>query len=135
MSSLTQPLNLADLIRDKVRAEIVSTIPDEQVNTLIKKEWESYFLSPSLDSWKTYSDEDRLSPFQREIRKCVRESLTTKIKEAIDKEMLYFTQSTWENQAKSAVSSMIRQYSQDVLEGLTRDIANRAVMNLRNNGY
>lgn len=43
MGELAKPESIEDVIRDKVRRVIVEAIPDEQVDDLIKKEYDKFF--------------------------------------------------------------------------------------------
>jgi hypothetical protein len=120
--------NLADTIRDRVREQIVSAIPDEQINNFIKKEWAAYFERPTLNNWGNHKEEDKLSPFQREVRKYINEHICTKIKEAVDKEMKMFNESTWNAEGKKFIEQFVREYAPMAMHGISEMIV-RNTMN------
>jgi hypothetical protein len=120
--------NLADTIRDRVREQIVSAIPDEQINNFIKKEWAAYFERPTLNNWSNHKEEDKLSPFQREVRKHINEHICTKIKEAVDKEMKMFNESAWNAEGKKFIEQFVREYAPMAMHGISEMIV-RNTMN------
>lgn len=42
-SELAQPLSMGEIVRNKVRETLFNSIPDEEIDKLIKKEYESFF--------------------------------------------------------------------------------------------
>lgn len=129
-NELTVP-NLADTIRDKVRQTILATIPDEQVDKLVAKEWESFFEPPTTDRW---SSEKKPSEFQKMVKVEVERVVKEKVSEAVAKEMQGFQQNTWDKQGQEAVRTMVKTYASAALEGMTENIVMNCLSRIQANG-
>lgn len=131
MSNELTVANLADTIRDRVRTQIVNVIPDEQIDGLIKKEWESFFVTPPrTNNWDTT---EKKSAFQTMIEKEVNAYFTTKVKESLDKQLEIFTQASWDAHAKKYLNEFVKGYAPMALEGIGARLAEAALQNAQNN--
>lgn len=122
--------NLADTIRDRVRTSIVSVIPDEQIDNLVKAEYDRYFQAPQQPSWEK---KEVFSPFQNTIKAEIESYMKEKLQAAVRKELdLILTDAKWNQTGAVAVSSMVKQYAPDFLEGMIASYTGNVVGQLRN---
>ena len=131
MSGELQVLNLADQIRDKVRTTILNSIPDEQVDKLIKKEWEAFFEIPTnRNSWDSSPKE---SPFTSMVKLEIKAVLENKLKEKVQEKLLEFDRLQWDNAGEDAFRKMIQAYGRVALAGLGEELAAKAIHHLQQN--
>lgn len=122
--------NLADTIRDRVRTSIVSVIPDEQIDNLVKAEYGRYFQAPQQPSWEK---KEVFSPFQSTIKAEIESYMKEKLQAAVQKELdAIMSDAKWTQTGQVAVSSMVKQYAPDFLEGMIANYTNNVVGQLRN---
>ena len=118
--------NVADTIREKVKATIVESIPKEQIDGLIKTEYNKFFDQPGVSSW----DKPKLSPFQELVNEAIKAELQERLKAAIKAEVDKLGVN-WNATAGSYIESTTKQLGPALLEGLVGSMVNNAVMRLR----
>lgn len=111
--------NLADNVRDKVRSTIMNLIPDEQIDALVKKEWDTFFERPKQERW---DNTEKFSPFQLMVRAETEKLIREKVKDEVEKEISRFNQSTWETQGRKAVGELVQAYAPFVLKGISESL-------------
>lgn len=122
--------NLADTIRDRVRTSIVAVIPDDQIDNLVKAEYDKYFQAPQQPSWEK---KEAFSPFQTTIKAEIETYMKEKLQAAVRKELdALLTESKWTQTGQVAVSSLVKQYAPDFLEGMIASYTGAVVGQLRN---
>jgi len=120
---------LADTIRDQVRKTIASTIPDEQINLLIKAEFDNFFRVPE----RRYSNDPQpVSQFQALIAKFMDELLREKIKEALKVETERYTTHQWNAEGKKIVESFMKEYAPIAMAGISESIVRNAMQQFQN---
>lgn len=129
-NELTIP-NLADAIRDRVRSSIVSVIPDEQIDKLVKSEFDSFFKIPERPHWS--SDAGKGSPFQEAVKREIDVFVKEKVQAEVQDQLNAFTQATWDDAGKSFVAQFVKEYAPYALEGVAAAMVTSAMNNLRNN--
>ena len=132
MASELQVTNLADTIRDRVRSTIMDSIPSEQIDGLVMKEWESFFEIRKPKN--NYDPTPTTSAFQDMVRAEVKAFMEVKVKESVQKEMERINSIQWEQQGKKALEGIIQAYAPSVLAGLTDMIVMNAVSKLQSSG-
>lgn len=126
-------VSLADTIRDKVRTTIAASIPDSQLDALVKKEWETFFTVPTpKNNWETNVE---FSPFQAMVRKEIDTYINQKVQEAVKKELDAFSQSVWDNQGKRVVSEVVKAYAPSALEGMAATVTQTVLERMNQNRY
>lgn len=126
MNELAKPESFQDIIRDKVRKLIIETVPDEQINMLIKKEFDSFF----TDYKKTPYDRDTSpSPFKQ----LVQEQLKTFFNEKIQVYVHTHCQDFWNDEAQGMrlTKEMTEALAPSALRSLTTEIVARSMQALR----
>lgn len=64
-------------VKERIKDSLVSLIPDDQWNEMVKKEVDSYFKEKD----EGYGDRGRSSSFTREVHTCLQEEVRVKVKE------------------------------------------------------
>lgn len=120
---------LADTIRDQVRKTIAATIPDEQINGLIKTEYDNFFRAGEK---RYHSDPTPISPFQALIAKEMDAFLSEKIREHVRKECERFTSNQWSDEGKKIVERFVKEYAPLALAGISDMIVRNAMQAFQN---
>ncbi len=126
--------SLADTIRDKVRSTIAASIPDDQINGLIKNEYDNFFKTPDR---RYHNDPEPMSPFKAAIKAELDKLLKEKIQEAVQAEVARFTSvNTWDAAGKTVVESIVKEYAPAAIQGMAQAIVTSTLQNMqRNVGY
>lgn len=127
----TDVASLADTIRDKVRTTIAAAIPDGQLDGLIKKEWETFFVVPQPRN--SYDAKPEHSPFQLMIKAEMEKLIREKVAEGVRKEMDRFNVSTWDAQGKKTLEMIIKEYAPAAIEGVAGAIVHSTLQRLNQN--
>lgn len=123
------PTTLADTIRDQVRKTIAATIPDEQINVLIKAEFDNYFKTPE----KRYSNDPQpVSQFVGVIAKEMDVLMREKITAALRTEIERYTVHTWNTEGKKIVEQFVKEYAPHAIAGISESIVRGALQQLQN---
>lgn len=120
---------LADTIRDQVRKTIAATIPDEQINALIKTEFDGFFKAGER---RYSSDPTPISQFQAVIAKEMDTFLSEKIRESVRKECERYTAHQWNDQGKAIVERFVKEYAPLALAGISDMIVRNAMQAFQN---
>lgn len=128
MSNELSVPNLAEAIRDKVRVSIVGMIPDNQIDGLVKKEWESFFLPSKPNNW---SSDISPSSFQLLVKAEIQKHMEQKVREAVDAELQKFNQTVYDAKGQEALKQMISLYAPSVLEGISTNIVNQTLQRIQ----
>jgi hypothetical protein len=90
MTELTRPDNIADMVRDKVKAALVEIIPQEQWDNLIKAEWEAFFKERTVSGYHSGSGRAETKPslFTEMIHEEIKSHLKGKIKDRVQEELV-----------------------------------------------
>lgn len=83
MSNVEKAGSFEDVVRGKVKQVLFDSMPDEQIDKLIKKEMESYFDGPK-DHWGR-TDSEKPSPFKRLVFEEMLACLKPRLNLAIEK--------------------------------------------------
>lgn len=127
----TDVASLADTIRDKVRSTIAATIPDEQINGLIKKEYDSFFARPER---RYTSDPEPISPFAAMIKAEIDKLLRTKISEEVNKEInRFFSQDVYSTTGKRVLETLVKEYAPSALEGMAEALVQSSIQRISQN--
>lgn len=136
--AVLDPVTLADQIRDRVRQQIVSVIPDEQINGLIKKEWDIYF-SNKTTTYRSYgstvTEDDKISrsDFERAIKAEMEKYIREKIGTAVAEHMKAFTEGTWTSMGKETVKRFVEDYAPYAMKAIVHDIAEKSLQQAAQN--
>lgn len=119
MSQLAKPETFQDLVRDKVRTVIMESIPPEQIDSLILKEYDNMFKSP-------YHNEK--SPFQKLVEVEIKAFMGEKLKEYVNNQMMQ----SWTNGQQAVTKQAIELFAPAALEAIASEVVQSALNNFRN---
>ena len=121
MSNDIQKFNLTDHIREKVRETLIMAIPDEQMDAMIRAEFDDFFKSrPGYGKIK----QSRLGLIvQEELDKLMRE----KIRGWLDTNF----QRQWDNGIERHVGELVGSLAPIVQQSMMADIVQRSLSELR----
>ena len=103
--------NIADTIREKVKDYIIQSIPKEQLDQLIKQQWDAFFQDKS-NNW-----ERKPSEFNRLVQDAIQKEIQVKIDEAVREELKRFA-SSWDSTGQKVIKDAVSQYAPAFIEGL-----------------
>jgi hypothetical protein len=84
-TAIEKPENLGDMLRDKVRQVMVESIPDETINAMVQKEWDSFFVVPPKSNH--YNARAPKSKFETMISGIVQAKIEENMGGFIDKQL------------------------------------------------
>ena len=111
-------------MRDRVRASILSAIPDEKVDALIAAEWTAFFEMKQL-----HYNSERTSPF----REMVKLEITKMMQERIRKDLEAAFAGSWNNGQFETAEDLIKLLKPVLYEALMGGIAQTVANNIRMN--
>jgi len=127
-NEIAAPVNLAEMVRDKVRQTLFASIPDTEIDRLVKKEWDEMFRTPEKrNQWD--AKEQPKSQFavmvSREVDAYLQEKVKESVKQEISKCNLH-----WGDQGHAFVSEFVKLYAPSALEGLAARMAAKSVADM-----
>lgn len=130
-NEITQ-MNVADLVRDRVRQTMMESIPDDQIDKLIMAEWDKFFTPPS-----GYAS-DKRSQFERLVQTEIETKIKEMAKDLIAKKVEpIFNQWAIGGEAEESYDKMVRKMVPAVSEGYMMGLAQQVANNIQqaNNNY
>jgi hypothetical protein len=142
MSTELQMSNLGEVLRDRVRTAIVSAIPDDQIDTLIKAEFENYFKEPTrkqVGSGYHAKTEEGPTRFELAVRAEIDEQLKPIMKQAVS-EVLEGITSEWNDNGHQEVrgglvNELAQQMAPMAIQAFIQQIAGSTVLALQQQNY
>ena len=122
MSNDIQKFNLTAHIREKVRETLVMAIPDEQMDAMIRTEFDEYF--------KERNEYGREKPSRLSL--LVREELDKLMREKIKKWLNENFERRWEGNIDRHVGELVGSLAPIVQHSIVVDITQRALSDLAN---
>ena len=117
---------LGDAVRDRVKKAIFDSIPDIAIDSLIKKELET-FTNNRRSIYENGSIVDR-TDLEILIVKEIKDYLSNRIKEDVTK----YLDETYQSNAKELTSAAIKELAPIFMAGMMESFASHAVRDLRN---
>lgn len=129
------PIDYAQILRDKIRSEFASLIPEDQWKSMIEAEIKNFTTPTRKQSYGTWADGP--SPLQEIIRTELASKFRTMVQEALLPE---FTTSTFANiGGAQTVSEAIKQLAvaaaPEILSTLVQGIVVRSMETLRSQSF
>lgn len=125
MSDQLVNVSLGDVVREKVKKVLLDAIPEESINSLIKKEYEQFF-EENKDRYNNRPVGP--SPFSLLIKAEIEVQLKVLVKDKINeqlKDMKYDSDGQF-------MGDMVAKMAPFVLEGISKSIASHCIQQLRN---
>jgi hypothetical protein len=126
-TAIDKPQDLAELMRDKVRTELVKLIPDEAWDRLVSSEWDDFFKPQP----RGHYSHDRPPMFTELVQGMIREMVKERVKPLLEGKL---NQLCWENTSSEMLNELMKGSSKHVLqaftEGLVRQVADAIQRNL-----
>jgi len=110
---------LGDAVRDRVKGAIFASIPDDAIEKLIAKEFESMTKSDYHSS---------KSPLQQQVFEEIKRQCSVRVAESVTK----YLDQTFQSNPKELVDSAIKELAPLFMAGMTESFAAQAVQHLRN---
>jgi len=122
-TELTKPQNFEEIVRDRVRTVIMNAVPDEQIDLLIKKEFDKFF------THKEYNHSN--TQFGTMVNTAIQAAMSTKIKAYVEKSL----DTTWneQNMGQSVSEELVAKLAPVALQAVAANIVSIALNNFRNN--
>ena len=125
MSTEIQEFDLTTAIRNRVRGVIIDAIPDEQVDEMIRAEFQGFFKERKVN----YGRDVAPSRFAELIKKHIEALLNEKIREWLDKN---FDQVWSDDDCELLVGEMVGEFTPIVQKKMAADIVSRALFEFKN---
>jgi len=119
-----QPFNVTEHIRQQVREVLIASIPDEQMDAMIKAEVRLYFQVHQ----DQYSRKDVPSEFSTQLRRMIEQYIAERLKIWFDSNF----QTIWEETGGRMVGALVAKFVPIVQAEMAQNIAERALMSIRN---
>lgn len=128
MTELAKPDNFQDLIRDKIRTVIMNTIPDDQIDALINREYK-YFFEDRIEG--NYNKTVVQSPFKVIVNDEIRKFVTAKIQEFIKTKMT----NVWDSEVNGnrLLEEVVKSHAPLAMESIMRNIVTNSFNQFRDN--
>lgn len=120
--------SLGDAIKDKVRKTMMDAIPDEALQVLIKKEFDSFFVGQKPH---VYSSEVSPSAFSVIVKKELELALSNKVKTIIEKSVQGLTHE-WDEDGNKLIGDLVEKMAPAAMNGIMVNIASKCIMVLKN---
>jgi hypothetical protein len=114
-------MELTDHIRDKVREALMATLPDEELDKIMKAEMDKFF----SDRVQGYASQP--TPFKQMIW----DELSTRVKEAIKKWMDVNFERQWIGNSEILVGEAVRKFIPVIMESFATDLVSNALAQIR----
>ena len=129
MNEVTQT-NIAELVRDKVRATILESIPQEQIDKLILSEYSKFFVRPAQERW---SDKASTSPFETLVAGYIQSEIADRIKAAAAAELAKFSLD-WSNEGTKVVAEAVKALAPGMIQRAGEMMVQNVINNMKNQG-
>lgn len=128
MSNQVTILNLADVIRDKVRNTILDAIPKEQLDKLILEQFNAFFNTRVSSS---FSYGEQRTPFQCMVSTQIEALIKEKVKESI-KEPIDNLVSEWDGNNHRIIGELVEKMAPTFFQSVMQNMTAMMLQNMRN---
>lgn len=133
MSSL--PVNLADLVRDRIQKDFVALIPEENWKTLVDAAIRD-FTAVSRERDRHGQNPRRTTDLEELIYEHIRDTFKAKIKEELGKpEYISSTYIDGFNIGPAVITEIIEKHGHKLFASLISSMVANTLANMRSNGY
>lgn len=126
-SELAKPESFQDIVRDRVRKIIMDAVPDGQIDSLVKKEYEAFFEDRVSSG---YHKEVIPSDFKKMVQVEIKAMVESKIKEYIGTKMTNLWDSN--THGNKLLEEVTRAYAPVAMQAVMADIVSISLNNFRN---
>jgi hypothetical protein len=150
MSLITPTSGFEQIVKDKIRSTLLDTIPDEQIDELIKSEWAALFEPTSIQKGTKYNYDTKEyepvievsdnSAFDRMVKKELSEQLEAmvkaKIKSIVDELSQDYDHETGRYEMRGTfVDELSRKLAPEMVNNFVKAIASDVFMTMQNRQY
>ena len=125
-NALVKPADLANLMRDKIRAELVKLIPDEAWDGLVSNEWDRFFGKKSSSSYGATS----MTEFERMIQNILREEAQKNVMPIIEQKL---REICWNDTGSETLTKLVKESAPAVMGVFTQEIVRQVAQAVQNN--
>jgi hypothetical protein len=122
--------SLGDAVKDKVRKAMMDAIPDEALQTLIKAEFDNFF----LDQSDRYNNQKQPSPFKVLVRKEIEKAIEEQVRQIIKTQTQSLVQE-WDGEGGRVLGDLVTKLAPAALEGVMHSIAGRTLNAIKGSNY
>ena len=122
--AIAKPQDFESIVRDKIRKVLFDSIPDEQIDTLIKAQYAKLF-EKSRDRYDNVQD----SEFNRMVNTEIQKTMTIQIKETVER---CFKEQWTQELSDRILEDVVKKFATSAIAGLAQDLVAMSLNNFRN---
>ena len=127
--------NATEIIRERLKSSLLGMLSDEQLDKLIKKEWDEFFVPTTQETFDNYGrvvSSTESSEIERMISSEIHKQIGVRLKESVKELCWKVTQNS--DPASDAVVALIDRCGKSLLAQSIEIFVQACVQNMRNNG-